>query len=90
MKNWSLRLVIFLSKGADIAASLLPPSSSGTTRVVGMEESSWYMVTVIRLALAVTWYSTRQVATGTARLVFAHSDNKCRFWFTILTGYHIK
>ena len=39
MKNWSLRLVIFLSKGADIAASLLPPSSSGTTRMVGMEES---------------------------------------------------
>ena len=79
MKNWYLRLVIFLSEGADIAASLLPPSGSGTTgttRVVGVEEGSWYMVTVIRPA--VRWYSTRLVATGTARLVFAHTDNKCK------------
>ena len=88
MKYWYLGLVIFLSKGANAATSLLPLGGSGTSRVVGVKESSWYMVAVIRLSD--TRHSTRLVATGTDRLVFAHSNKRCKYRFTILTGYHIQ
>ena len=69
MVNWYLRLVGLLVIGANIAHALVVVTSS---TMVGMKQSCWYLVTVVRTAY--TGHSTRVVATGTAgSVVTAHS-----------------